>query len=257
MRKLAIVTGAYGVIGKAISEMMAEKGYALLLIGRDALQLGEVAAEISRNTGLTDINYASVDLSREVAIKDFAAGYADKISVLINNAATTPPSRLETSEGIEMQWAVNVLGYVWMTDYLQPQIIKGGRIVNVASFYAGNLDMNDVEFKKRPYDNDTAYRQSKQANRMLSTYYAELFKAYDIRVNSCHPGEISSKLSNNLGFNFPDPPRKGADTPVWLATADELEDVTGQYYQYRRNIPCHFSKDTAQLEKLYQLCKSY
>ncbi len=257
MKKTAVITGAYGVIGKAICEMMAEKDFALILIGRDALQLQNTCDEISKQTGNFDIRPAVVDLSCEEEIKRFTKELNEDISVLINNAGTTPQQRLETPEGIEMQWATNVLGYVWMKHYLQPRIVSGGRIVNVASFYAGGLNIHDVEFKKRSYDNDTAYRQSKQANRMLSQYFAEEFKPYNIAVNSCHPGEISSKLSNNLGFNFPDPPRKGADTPVWLATSEEVNNMTGKYFEYRKLTPCQFCKNTDEIKALYKLCLSY
>ncbi|HSV88741.1 MAG TPA: SDR family NAD(P)-dependent oxidoreductase [Bacteroidales bacterium] len=257
MQKTAIVTGAYGVIGKAIAEMLAEQGWELILVGRNKIQIEKVCLEISKQTGINKIEPAVVDLSREREIRVFAGSLKQPIDVLINNAGTTPPQRLETSEGIEMQWACNVLGYMWMMEYLQPKIVKGGRIINVASFYAGSLDMADVEFIKRRYDNDTAYRQSKQANRMLSTYFAGLLKPFEITVNSCHPGEISSKLSNNLGFFFPDPPRKGADTPVWMATDHELQNVTGKYFQYRKNIPCQFSNNPTEMKKLYDLCQSY
>ncbi len=257
MKKTVVITGAYGVIGRAIAEMMAENDYALILVGKDKLQLAETSAEVARQSHTYDVKYVAVDLSSEKAIKEFADSLEEPVHVLINNAATTPLQRIETSEGIEMQWAVNVLAYMWMMMYLRPHIVKNGRIVNVASFYAGSLDLNDVEFKKRGYDNDTAYRQSKQANRMLSAFYAEQFKPYEITVNSCHPGEISSKLSNSLGFHFPDPPRKGADTPVWLATSKELEGVTGQYFQYRKNIRCQFSQNKNKLKELYELCQSY
>jgi len=258
MIKKTLITGAYGVIGKAIAEMMAEKGYPLILVGRDAAKLKKVCDDIMQQTGRKDIVGIAVDLSREAAIKDLAAELKrEEISILINNAGTTPQQRAETPEGIETQWATNVLGYMWMKLYLQPLMPEGSRIVNVASFYAGYLDINDVEFKQRHYDNDTAYQQSKQANRMLSAHFAKIFKPFGITVNSCHPGEISSKLSNNLGFYFPDPPRKGADTPVWVATAEELKNVTGQYFQYRKNLPCHFSKDELKNTELFNLCLGY
>jgi NAD(P)-dependent dehydrogenase (short-subunit alcohol dehydrogenase family) len=257
MKKTAIITGAYGVIGRAISEMMAESGYRLVLVGRDGSKMKQVTEEIKTATGEMEVHGYGVDLSRKREIRAFAEALELEPDVLINNAGTTPDKRLETPEGIEMQWATNVLGYVWMMDAISPKMKPGSRIVNVASFYAGELDMNDPEFKLRRYDNDTAYRQSKQANRMLSTWYAGLLKDKRVSVNSCHPGEISSKLSNNLGFFFPDPPRKGADTPVWLATADELVDITGKYYQYRQEIPCRFSDDDRKNGRLYDLCKGY
>jgi NAD(P)-dependent dehydrogenase (short-subunit alcohol dehydrogenase family) len=61
------------------------------------------------------------------------------------------------------------------------------RAVNVASYWAGGLDLTDLEFKRRNYDNDKAYRQSKQANRMLSAAFAEKLKPHQIAVKACHP----------------------------------------------------------------------
>lgn len=256
MKKRAVITGAYGVIGRAISEMMAEKGFSLVLVGRDKEKMENIAEKISASTGESEIEAFGVDLSRKEAIMDFAKGLKSNVDVLINNAGTTPVQRLETPEGIEMQWATNVLGYLWMMDAIIPKMKEGARIVNVASFYAGGLNINDTEFTNRPYDNDTAYRQSKQANRMLSAFYAHKLKSKGITVNSCHPGEISSKLSNNLGFSFPDPPRKGADTPVWLATSNEVEGITGKYFQYRKEIPCRFSADDEENKRLFDVCVS-
>lgn len=255
--KTAVITGAYGVIGKAISFLMAKKHYKLILLGRNQNKIKNLCNEIILDTGNHNICGYSVDLSSEVSIKTFCEKLNEKIDILINNAGTTPKQRLETKQGIEMQWATNVLGYVWMIHYLIPKINQAGRIVNIASFYAGGLNMKDVEFKNRNYDNHSAYKQSKQANRMLSAYYAKLLCKNLISVNSCHPGEISSKLSNNLGFFFPDPPEKGADTPVWLATDKSLDGITGKYYEYRKEISCNFSNDIVKNQELYELCMSY
>lgn len=100
--------------------------------------------------------------------------------MLINNAACTPRTRQETPEGIELQFATNVLGYYWLIDGFT-EILKASapaRVINVASYWAGGLDISDLEFKRRSYDNGKAYRQSKQANRMLSAAFAEKLKPF-------------------------------------------------------------------------------
>ena len=90
--------------------------------------------------------------------------------------------------------------------------------VDVSSYWAGDLDIDDLEFKSRPYNNDTAYRQSKQANRMLTVAFARRVGEHGVSVNACHPGDVNSSLSNNLGFGGHESPREGARTPAWLAT---------------------------------------
>ncbi|MDH4200664.1 MAG: SDR family NAD(P)-dependent oxidoreductase, partial [Spirochaetia bacterium] len=169
----------------------------------------------------------------------------------------------ETADGIEMQFAANVLNYFWMSLAFRPHLKKtasdnrSARIVNVASFWAGDLDLNDLEFKKRRYSNNTAYRQSRQANRMLTAAFAEKFKGDGITVNSCHPGEVNSALSNSMGFGGRHSPDQGAQTPVWLATSDDVENITGKWFSSFKSEPCPFSRDKAAIEELYGICEKY
>jgi NAD(P)-dependent dehydrogenase (short-subunit alcohol dehydrogenase family) len=177
----------------------------------------------------------------------------------VNCAAIAPPHRQETPDGIELQFATNVLGYFWMMTEFAEILKKSSpsRIVNVASGYAGNLNLNDPQFKKHRYDNNASYRQSKQADRMLTVAFSELFKRSGVSVNSCHPGVCNSKLCNDLGYHGHDPPAKGAETPVMLATEDIGYQETGQYFSSRKKAKCEFSADKAGIQKLYDYCASF
>jgi NAD(P)-dependent dehydrogenase (short-subunit alcohol dehydrogenase family) len=158
-----------------------------------------------------------------------------------------------------MQFAVNVLGYFRMIRTFTPflKMEPPSRIINVASYWAGDLDISDPEFKHRRYDNNTAYRQSKQIERMLTVAFAERLKEFGITVNATHPGEVGSKLANDLGFGGHESPDQGADTPVWLATAKEVEDITGKYFEHRREAICRFGRDKEMVEKIFELCEKY
>lgn len=260
MKKYAIVTGAYGAIGKAIVNKMADdESIELTLIGRNEKSLIDYVREIRKTHLSSEINYSVVDLSNKSEIIGFAKRWEKPLDILINNAATTPRSRLETSEGIEMQWATNVLSYFHMINYLSDYMVnrEDARIVNVASYWAGGLNLEDVEFKYRRYDNNSAYRQSKQANRMLSYKFSDILNEKNIAVNACHPGEVNSKLSNNLGFGGHESPELGADTPSWLATSEEVKGITGKYYEYRKLGYDHFISDKEEVEKLFELCHEY
>jgi retinol dehydrogenase-13 len=178
---------------------------------------------------------------------------------LINNAAITPQTRQSTPEGIELQFATNVLGDFWMTQRFT-DILAGSspsRVINVASYWAGGLDLSDLEFSRRPYHNHDAYRQSKQANRMLTPVFADLLEGKGISVNSCHPGDVNSTLSNNLGFGGSQSPAAGARTPVWLATSESLAGITGKYFENQKEVHCQFAAPTDQAKKLYDLCLTY
>ncbi len=257
MNKKAVITGAYGAIGGGITRGMAEAGYDLILIGRQESSLQKLAHETDKTYKNIKVLYEVIDLSREKEIKHFSDKLEDKIDVLINNACTCPRTRTETPEGIEMQFAANVLGYFWMTEYLAPKINTGGRVVNVASYWAGDLDISDIEFKKRRYDNGIAYRQSKQCNRMLTVFFAEKYNADLLTVNACHPGDVNSKLSNSLGFGGFETPSQGAKTPVWLATSKDVENITGKYFEHLKEIKCRFSYNKDEINRLYEICKKY
>jgi retinol dehydrogenase-13 len=256
---IAMVTGAYGAIGKAIARQMALKGYTTILIGRDEAKLKQASGEIIHTTGNKNISFEVVDLSSKSSIRSLAERWKSSLQVLINNAATTPRNRTETPEGIELQFATNVLGYFWMISFFSGfmEIAQDPRIVNVASYWAGGLDLTDPEFKNRRYNNDQAYRQSKQADRMLTVAFAERLRPQGITVNSCHPGDVNSKLSNNLGFGGHESPDMGAATPVWLATDQSISGVSGKYFEQSAEVFCSFSKDKAGIEALFRLCENY
>jgi retinol dehydrogenase 12 len=258
--KVFLVTGATGAIGKAIAQRLADiEGSEVVLVCRDQRKAEQAVNEIIAITNNPKVRYELADLSRHQDIKALADRWTGPLHTLINNAACTPRNRQETPEGIERQFATNVLGYFWLTDEFT-EILKSSapaRVVNVASYWAGGLDLNDLEFRHRSYDNDKAYRQSKQADRMLSAAFAEKLKPFQITVNACHPGDVNSVLSNNLGFGGHETPFQGAGTPVWLATHPIGQEVTGRYFEHLAETMCPFSRDTYAVNALYEACINY
>jgi retinol dehydrogenase 12 len=257
--KVFLVTGATGAIGKAIARRLAAvEGSEVVLVCRDQHKAEKAVNEIIGTTNNPKVRFELADLGRHQDIKDLANRWAGPLHTLVNNAACTPRDRQETPEGIELQFATNVLGYFWMTDVFT-EILKSSApacVVNVASYWAGGLDLNDLEFKRRRYDNDKAYRQSKQANRMLSAAFAEKLKPFRIAVNACHPGDVNSVLSNNLGFGGHETPDQGAETPVWLATHPIGQEITGRYFEHLAETNCPFSQDKPAVNALYDACSN-
>jgi NAD(P)-dependent dehydrogenase (short-subunit alcohol dehydrogenase family) len=205
------------------------------------------------------VRHELADLSRQASIRALAQRWEGSLDVLVNNAAIAPRRRMHTPEGIEMQFATNVLGYAWMIEALGEHLRQGSdaRVINVASYWAGGLDLEDLEFKRRPYDNDAAYRQSKQADRMLSVAFARRLQPFGIKVNACHPGDVRSTLSNSLGFGGNQSADAGATTPVWLATSETGGRHTGRYFEYQREVSCTFGEDLDAVEALYAACQSF
>lgn len=252
--KTAIVTGATGAIGSAIAAgIAAQPGYRLVLVCRDERKARRAVSEIQRETGNDNVRYEIADLSLAAGAHALANRWEGELHVLVNNAAIAPRRRLTTAEGLELQFATNVMGYVWMMEAFHNVLGSSApsRIVNVASYWAGDLDVSDLQFQRRRYDNDLAYRQSKQANRMLTVAYAKRFADDGITVNACHPGDVRSQLSRDLGFGGHESPEQGAQTPVWLATQPIGGEVTGKYFEGMREAACRFGSDAAGVEAVY------
>ena len=259
-RRLALVTGGTGTIGKAIaSEIAFQPEYRVVLLCRDAHRADVATNELIRLSGNERVSYELVDLSSKDSIQALAQRLKEPVHVLVNAAAVTPRRRRETPLGIELQFATNVLGYFWLTRAFSDQLRAGSpsRVVNVASYWAGDLDLDDLEFRRRPYNNNTAYRQSKQANRMLTVAFAERFREHGVTVNACHPGDVNSKLSNKLGFGGHETSQQGARTPAWLATDAIGQRETGKYFEYMQMQRCRFGEDSEAVNALFEACMAY
>jgi len=257
---VALVTGATGAIGKAIATHLASMpAYEVILLCRNVERAQAVVWNIRRRTGNPRVRYELVDLARDTSITALAKRWNGPVHILINNAAVTPRRREETPEGIELQFATNVLGYLRMIAGFKDHLVDSApaRIVNVASYWAGGLDLNDLEFTCRRYNNDVAYRQSKQANRMLTVAFAERLKDAGVTVNACHSGDVVSTLSRNLGFGGHETPDQAASTPVWLATEAVGANETGRYFERRHKVFCRFGADCNAVEALYRACEGY
>lgn len=256
---VVLVTGATGVIGGAIArQLAATPGYAVVIVARDEGRAEKAVGAIRRDSGNDAVRYVVADLSRHRSIQALGDSWRGPLHVLVNGAAVAPPRRQTTPDGIERTLATNVLGYLWLADALAPYLRQAppGRIVNVASNWAGDLDIDDLEFKRRRYDNNIAYRQSKQANRMLTVAQAEQL-GDGIAVNACHPGNPSSALTRDLGTGGYQSADDAARTPVMLARGEIGAGATGRYFDRGRETRCRFATDSAAIAGLYAICRSY
>ncbi len=267
--RICVVTGATAGIGREIARHLAARGATVLLAGRSLARCEAAAAEIARETG-GEVVPALLDLAYPESIRAFAARFTDgrnRLDVLVNNAAVWLPERRLSASGIELTWATNVLGPHLLAWMLRGSLRASGRarVVNVASTMAGGLDLEDVEFRRRRYSGIAAYRQSKQALRMLSWTLAARLADGGVAVNAAHPGFTSTCIARNtMGpagclarafFRCGQAPREGADTPAWLAASPEAEGLSGLFWADRRERPCAF-RNPAALEQLWEvLCR--
>ena len=259
-KTIVLVSGATGVIGGAIArELAAIPNYEVVLLARDEDRAKKTTNDIRRATGNDNVRCVLGDLARRRSIQALADAWEGSLHVLVNDAGVAPRQRETTLEGIELTFATNVLGYLWMTDAFAPYLERSApaRVVNVASYWAGELELDDLELRRRCFDNHTAYRQSKQANRMLTVALAERLEGTGVTVNACHPGDPSSVLSRNLGFGGSQRPADAARTPVMLARGELGAGTTGRYFEHGREARCQFARDRAAIQRLYEICLAY
>jgi NAD(P)-dependent dehydrogenase (short-subunit alcohol dehydrogenase family) len=256
---VVLLTGATGAIGHEIAvALAADASLELVLCGRDERKVEQEVERVRSETG-GRVRGLTFDASSREEIRRVKDAWQGPLHALVNNAAVAPRQRTTTREGLETVFATNVMGYVWMMEAFAPLLSasRPARIVNVASYWAGDFDETDLQFERRRYDNDQAYRQSKAAERMLTVAYAERFAPLGISVNACHPGDVTSKLSSDLGFKGSMSARDAALTPAWLVTDDSGKRETGKYFARCARAECEFSHDATRIGRLYEACQAF
>jgi len=260
-RPLCLVTGANTGIGFEIARGLAQAGAQVVMACRNQAK-GEAARDAIANEFKDSApELLIVDLASQRSIRDAAHQSVAKhshLDVLVNNAGTAVPERQVSPDGIELTFATNALAYHLLTKLLLDLLRKApaGRVVNVASAMAAGLDLNDVEFKRRPYTAAAAYAQSKQANRMLTWALAKRLEGSTVTANAMTPGAVDTPLLHALAPKYQGrSTAKGADTVIWLATSDEVAGINGRYWFDRTEQPCEFEDDDDE-EPLWELCES-
>lgn len=266
--KRVVITGANSGIGREIAVRLASLGAEVVLACRDRPRGERVAADINAEAGTQRAAVMTVDLSDPRSIRTLARDYRRRygsLDVLVNNAGVLLPDRHTSLDGVELTFATNVLGCYLVTTELLDALEAGApaRVVNVASSFAYALDLDDLQFERRPYDAMAAYAQSKACDRMLTWALARRLPAESVTVNAMAPGLV---LGTDLYRHLPDEARRdlerygsrsitdGADTAVWLASSPELDGVTGTFFEQRSEVPCEF-RDDASEERLWQTCE--
>ncbi len=247
--KTVLITGGNSGIGFETALALAADGATVAITSRDPHRGEHAADEIRRRSG-ADPHLMPLDLASFASIRAFAADFlqrCDSLHVLINNAGLVLNERTETVEGFETTFGVNHLGHFLLTDLLLDRIKASApaRIINVSSYAhrsaRNGLDFDDLHLAKG-YGGWQAYARSKLANIYFTRELARRLQDAGVTVNALPPGVVATGFARDgdakgllsrllaLARPFFRSPEKGAQTTIHLASAPELEGVSGRYF---------------------------
>jgi NAD(P)-dependent dehydrogenase (short-subunit alcohol dehydrogenase family) len=271
-KKICLITGATSGIGKETAIELARQGMQIIFNFRDEEKGKNTRDEIIQLTGNPDVNMYHCDLASFQSISEFAflvkKNYS-RLDILINNAGIWMKHKDMSADGIEYTFAVNHLAPFLLTSLLLDMIQKSvaGRIINVSSgiHYQGYIDLSDPEFKNKSFSSIKAYAQSKLANVLFTRELAARLKETNVTVNCLAPGWVNTGL-----FRYSNPivklsarlwaltPSKGAQTTIFLATSDQVQNISGEYFEkkkVKKAAKPAYDKELA--KKLWKLSEDY
>jgi NAD(P)-dependent dehydrogenase (short-subunit alcohol dehydrogenase family) len=234
--KTLLITGATDGIGRETARQLLTKGFRILVHGRTLEKANNVLAELLREqpTGQAEAVYADLATMQQVlALVEQVKSKTEVLDRLINNAGVYEQKRRLTEEGLEYTMAVNHFAAFLLTHELLPLLKKApeARVITVSSIAheSGRLDLNDLSFATG-YSAYGAYAASKLANVLFTVALAKRLAGTSVTANCLHPGVISTKLLHK-GFGIGGASvATGARTSVYLASAEEIGSISGQYF---------------------------
>jgi len=244
--KTVLITGASGGIGRATAVGLATMGAHLAITGRDRGRTAGAADEI-RAAGGGQVDVFVADLSDQGEVRRLAGEVLQRLSridVLINNVGGYWNTRHVTADGLEYTLALNHLAAFLLTQLLLDRLTQStpARVVTVSSNVQaqGRIDFDDIQ-GMRSYSGARAYNQSKLANVLFTYELARRLPAESVTANALQPGVVSTSFGaedpatvQRVFIPFLRPlmktPAQGAAMSIQLASAPDLDQVTGRYF---------------------------
>ena len=250
--KTVLIAGGTGGIGRPTGAALARLGATVVLVGRDPERAERARRLVSEVSGSSRVELMLADLSSLESVLLLAARFAERhprLDLLINAAGTIEPRRRLSIDGIELTLAVNLLAPFVLTTLLLQRLRESApsRVINLSSseHRRGSIDIDDLEFKTRPYHASAAYSQSKLGVILFSVELARRLGGVGLTVNAIHPGLTDTDFGRRggligLGWAVMKPwaiaPDEAAGNLLYLATAPELSTTTGAYFEKKRRI---------------------
>jgi NAD(P)-dependent dehydrogenase (short-subunit alcohol dehydrogenase family) len=255
--KRVLVTGVSAGLGVETARSLAAHGAQVTGTARD-LKKAEAATDGARRDAAANggnFELVALDLASLKSVRACADGLlknGQPFDVIIANAGVMATPFGHTEDGFETQFGTNHLGHFVLVNRITPLLRAGGRLINLAS--AGhrfaNVDLEDPNFQRTPYDPWIAYGRSKTANILFAVAFDSRHRDRGIRAAAVHPGGIQTELSRHLDpaqlqaaidrmnqqsaaeggqpFKYKTIPQ-GAATSVWAGFVASAQEIGGRY----------------------------
>src|SRR5258708_1938087 len=263
-----LVTGVSAGIGVETARSLAAHGAQVVGAARDVKKAKAATTQVVKDAAarggsldLVEIDLASLKSVRACAEKLLAKG--EPFDVVIANAGVMATPFGKTADGFETQFGTNHLGHFVLVNRIAPLIRNGGRLINLSSagHRTSNVDLEDPNFERTPYDPLVAYGRSKTANILFAVAFDQRHGKRGVRAAAVHPGVIQTDLAR-----YADPSRiqtlveqmnkqlaaegkgpfqwktipQGAATSVWAGVVAPADEIGGRYC-----ADCHIGKIVA------------
>jgi NAD(P)-dependent dehydrogenase (short-subunit alcohol dehydrogenase family) len=255
--KRILVTGASAGLGIETARALAAHGADVVGAVRDLKKAEAATAQVRRDAAaaggsfeLVALDLASLKSVRECADELLAKGQF--FDAVIANAGVMATPLGHTADGFETQFGTNHLGHFVLINRIAPLLRNGSRLINLSS--AGhrfsNIDLDDPNFERTPYEPFLAYGRSKTANILFAVGFDRRHRGRGVRAAAVHPGVIQTELGRHLDpaqiqalidqigkeraaegeapFQWKTVPQ-GAATSVWAAVVAPAEAIGGKY----------------------------
>jgi len=255
--KRILVTGVSAGLGVETARSLAAHGAEVVGAARDLDKAAAATAQVRKDAAANGGSFelVALDLSNLKSVRDGADKLLKKgepFDVVVANAGVMATPFSHTTDGFEMQFGTNHLGHFVLANRIASLVRSGGRLINLSS--AGhrysNVDLQDPNFERTPYDPFVAYGRSKTANILFAVAFDKRHRGSGVRAAAVHPGVIKTELAR-----YTDPSRletlvaqinqqlaaegkgpmqwktipQGAATSVWAGLVASADGIGGRY----------------------------
>lgn len=253
--KRVLVTGVSAGLGVETARALAAHGAHVVGAARDLDKVRRATEQVradARGGGgleLVELDLASLASVRACADALVAAG--KPFDLVIANAGIMACPQGQTTDGFETQLGTNHLGHFVLVNRIASLMGPGSRLVNLSSagHRMADVDLDDPNFERTPYEEFVAYGRSKTANVLFAVEFDRRHKLRGVRATALHPGGIMTELGRHMSeeaihafidnvnaqkpadapdFVFKTVPQ-GAATSVWAGVVAPAEEVGGRY----------------------------